>query len=48
MSLLTLVTWAAVVVLVVGSLAVFVWFLFDIQKVLHGPAPGSEGGEGDA
>lgn len=43
MSLLALATWAAVCVLVLGSLAVFVWFLADAGKVLHG-----EGGQGEA
>lgn len=39
MSLLALATWSAVVILVAGSLAVFVWFLFDAGKVLHGDPP---------
>lgn len=37
MSLLAVATWTSVTVLVVGSVAVFVWFLFDAGKVLHGP-----------
>ncbi|HSM61348.1 MAG TPA: hypothetical protein VK849_11145 [Longimicrobiales bacterium] len=44
MSLLALATWTAVCVLVPGSLAVFVWFLADAEKVLHGPV-GESGGE---
>jgi len=47
MSVLSVVTWAAVAVLVVGSPIVFVWFLFDVGKILHGPAsePGEREGE---
>lgn len=39
MSPLAMVTWAAVVVLVVGSVAIFIWFLFDVGSVLHGEGP---------
>ena len=45
MSVLSVVTWAAVAVLVVGSPIVFVWFLFDVGKILHGPAAGPVGEE---
>lgn len=45
MTLLALATWSAVVVLVVGSVVVFVWFLFDIGEVLHGHGPGAGQGE---
>jgi hypothetical protein len=43
MSLLVLATWSAIVVLVAGSVAVFVWFLFDVGEVLHGEGTGREG-----
>lgn len=43
MTLLALATWTAITVLVFGSLALFVWFLFDAGKVLHDDAPGREG-----
>lgn len=36
MSLLALATWSAIGILVVGSVAVFVWFLFDVGEILHG------------
>jgi len=36
MRLFDLVTWVAVVILVVGSSGIFVWFLKDAGKVLRG------------
>ena len=45
MTWLALATWGAVGVLVFGSSAVFVWFLFDAGKILHGPRPGEEGAD---
>jgi len=37
-----LATWAAIVILVLGSLAVFAWFLKDAGKVLRGEGRGPE------
>jgi len=39
MSFLFLATWTAIGVLVFGSVALFIWFLFDAGKILHGDAP---------
>lgn len=43
MTLLALATWGAVGLLIFGSSAVFLWFLFDAGEILHGPGP-VEGG----
>ena len=43
MSLLALATWSAIVILLAGSVAVFVWFLFDVGDVLHGEGTDREG-----
>ena len=49
MTLLAFVTWAAIGVLIFGSSAVFIWFLFDVRKVLEGeprtPGHGTSDGE---
>lgn len=42
MRLFDLATWAAIVILVLGSLAVFAWFLKDAGKVLRGEGRGPE------
>ncbi|MFH1764903.1 MAG: hypothetical protein ABIF09_11990 [Gemmatimonadota bacterium] len=42
MRLFDLATWTAVVILVLGSSAVFIWFLKDAGKILRG----DEGHEG--
>jgi len=42
MTFLSLVTWVAIVVLLFGSTAVFIWFLFGVRKILQAeasPAP---------
>lgn len=39
MTFLSLATWTAIGVLIFGSVALFVWFLFDAGKILHGDAP---------
>jgi hypothetical protein len=39
-----LATWASIAILVVGSLAVFVWFLKDAGTVLKGEEDDSKGG----
>lgn len=39
MTFLAFVTWLAIGVLVFGSSAVFIWFLFDFRKVLESDAP---------
>jgi hypothetical protein len=47
MKLFDMATWTAVVILVLGSSAVFVWFLKDAGKVLkgHGMPPAGPPGE---
>lgn len=42
MTFLALATWTAIGVLVFGSVLVFVWFLFDARKILHGPPSAEE------
>lgn len=42
MTLLALATWAAIGVLVVGSVLVFAWFLMDVRSVLHEEAAPGE------
>jgi hypothetical protein len=39
MTFLAFVTWLAIGVLIFGSSAVFIWFLFDVRKVIQGDAP---------
>ena len=47
MSGLAWATWAAIVILVVGSSAIFVWFLFDAKELLRGPGGDDESGEAE-
>jgi hypothetical protein len=50
MNLFDLTTWVSVVILIGGSLAVFVWFLMDAGKVLRGsgtPPPDDPSHRGD-
>lgn len=42
MRLFDLTTWASIAILVVGSMAVFVWFLKDAGEVLRGNRNGGE------
>ncbi len=52
MSLLSAATWTAIYVLVIGSIAVFVWFLHDARGVLRAslqePPPEIPDGEGSS
>jgi len=39
MTFLASVTWLAIGVLIFGSSVVFIWFLFDVRRVLRGDVP---------
>lgn len=48
MSVLSIATWTAIGVLVVGSIAVFIWFLKDARAVLRPSRPTCAGNGGSA